>query len=94
MTRQRFKDILRNFHFLGNNKHDKNDKGFKICPVINHFNKSFSNTLSNDKLQSIDEHMVKFKGRSSMKQYVKKKPIKWGFKFWYRCASMTVTCTS
>ena len=27
--------------------------------------------------------MVKFKGRSNMKQYVKNKPIKWGFKFWY-----------
>ena len=31
--------------------------------------------------------MVKFKVRSSMKQYVKKKPIKWGFKFWWCCAS-------
>ena len=24
-----------------------------------------------------------------MKQYVKNKPIKWGFKFWYCCASET-----
>ena len=28
---------------------------------------------------SIDEAMIKFKGRSSMKQY-----IKWGFKVWVR----------
>ena len=33
--------------------------------------------------------MVKFKGRSSMKQYAKNKPIKWGFNFWYCCASKT-----
>ena len=33
--------------------------------------------------------MVKFKGRSSMKQHVKNKSIKWGFKFWYRWASET-----
>ena len=33
--------------------------------------------------------MVKFKGRESKKQYVKKKPIRWGFKIWYRCASET-----
>ena len=39
--------------------------------------------------QSIDEHMVKFKGRSGMKPYIKSKPIKWGFKFWFRCASKT-----
>ena len=31
MTRQRFKDILRNLHFSDNAKSDKNDKGFKIC---------------------------------------------------------------
>ena len=29
--------------------------------------------------------MVKCKGRSSMRQCVKNKPIKWGFTFWYRC---------
>ena len=89
MTRQRFKDILRNLHFSDNVMRDKNDKGFKISPVIDHFNKSFSNALPNDELQSVDEHMLKFEGRSSRKQYVKKKPIKWGFKFWYGCASTT-----
>ena len=30
---------------------------------------------------------MKFKGQSSIKKYVKNKPIKWGFKFCYRCAS-------
>ena len=33
--------------------------------------------------------MMKFKGRSSIKKYVKNKPIKWGFKFLYRCTSET-----
>ena len=31
--------------------------------------------------------MVKFKGRSGMKQYIKSKPVKWCFKFWFRCSS-------
>ena len=39
--------------------------------MIDHSNNSFSNAVSNDELQSVDKHMVKFKGRSSMKQYVK-----------------------
>lgn len=89
MTRQRFKEILRNLHFADNTKNDRTDKGYKIRPVIDHFNESFSNAVSNADMQSVDEHMVKFKGRSSMKQYVKKKPIKWGFKFWFRCSSKT-----
>ena len=89
MTRQRFKGILRNLHLSDNAKSDKNDKGFKIRPVIDHFNNSFSNVVSNDELQSFNKHMVKFKVRSSLKQYIKKKPIKWGFKSWYRCVSTT-----
>ena len=68
MTRQRFKEILRSLHFSDNAKSNNNNKGFKICPVTNHFNKSFLNAVSNDEFQSVDEHMVKFKGHSSMKQ--------------------------
>lgn len=89
MSRSRFEDILRNLHFSDNTKADKSDKANKVRPLINLFNESFSSAVSNGDNQSIDEHMVKFKGRSSMKQYVKNKPIKWGFKFWYRCASST-----
>ena len=31
--------------------------------------------------------MIKFKGYNIIRQYVKGKPIKWGFKMWCRCAS-------
>ena len=31
-------------------------------------------------LRTHGEHMVKFKCRSGMKQYIKSKSIKWGFK--------------
>ena len=57
--------------------------------MIDHLNKKFSEVLSNDGKQSTDGHMVKFKGRSGMKQYIKSKPVKWGFRFWFRCSSKT-----
>ena len=83
-----FKEILQSIHFANNSKSNKeSDKGCKICPLIDHFNKVFPEAMSDDSEQTIDEQMVKFKGRSSMKQYVKNKPIKWGFKFWFRCGS-------
>ena len=40
-------------------------------PVVDHLNSKFSEVLSNDSEQSIDEDMVKFKGRSGMKQCIK-----------------------
>ena len=76
-----FCEILQNLQLAGNTYDDKTDRGFKVKPVIDHLNKNFDEVLSNNKEQSIDEHMVKFKKRSSMKQYIKFKPIKWGFKF-------------
>ena len=68
MSRSRFEDILQNLHFSDNTKDDKSDKGYKVRSLINHFNQSFSECVSDDCTQSIDEHMVKFTGRSSMKQ--------------------------
>lgn len=39
--------------------------------------------------QSVDEAMIKFKGRSSLKQYMPLKPIKRGYKVWVRSDSRT-----
>lgn len=39
----------------------------------------FSSTLPAEKL-SVDEQIVPFKGRSSMRTYNPKKPKKWGYK--------------
>lgn len=42
--------------------------GYKIRPLIDHFNAAFVGALSPDSEQSIDEHMTKFKGKHSCKQ--------------------------
>ena len=89
MTRTRFQSILQNLHFSNNDNDDKNGESYKIRPVIKHLNKTFAESLSNSPFQSVDKHMCKLNNRSSMKQYVKNKPIKWGFKYWYRCDSET-----
>ena len=81
MIRNCFCEILQNLHFTDNTYDDKIDRGFKVRPVIDHLNKKFAEVLSNANEQSTDEYMVKFKGCSGMKQYIKSKPIKWGFKF-------------
>ena len=87
MIRKRFCEILQNLHFVDCRKDNKIDKAFKVRPVIDHLNSKSSEVLSNDSEQRIDEDMMEFKGRSGMKHYIKSKPIKWGFEFWFRCLS-------
>ena len=88
IIQNRFCEILQNLHFSYNTYDDKTDRGFKVRSVRDHLNKRFGEVLSNNKEQ-INKHMVKFKERSDMKQYIKSKPIKWGFQIWFRCSSKT-----
>ena len=53
---------------IRNDNGNKIDKSYKIGPVIEHLKKVFAEILSNSPFQSIDKHMCKFKGKSSMKQ--------------------------
>ena len=93
MTRARFLEILENIHFADNYKElppkesEKYDRAWKRRPVFHHLGKHFQDMLQPETHQSIDEHMCKFKAKSIMGQYMKNKPIKWGFKFWFRCGA-------
>ena len=33
--------------------------------------------------QGVDEYVVKYKGRSIMRQHIKNRPMKWDFRMWY-----------
>ena len=93
MRRARFLEILQNIHFADNNKesppkeNEEYDRAWKLRPLFDHLGKNFQNMLQPEAHQSIDEHMCKFKGKSIMRQYMKNKPIKRGFKFWFRCGA-------
>ena len=39
--------------------------------------------------QSIDEHMIEFKGHKILEPYVKEKPMQCGFKLWCRCDAVS-----
>ena len=81
MIRNRFCEILQNLRLANNTYDEKTDRVLKVRPVIDHLNKKFAEVLSNNKEECIDEYMVKFKGRSGIKQYIKSKSIKWGIEF-------------
>ena len=63
------------------------DKLFKIRPIIDAICEKCKSLYNPGKIISIDEAMVKFKGRSSIKQYQPLIPIKRGFKVCCRANS-------
>lgn len=88
MSRNRF-DKLRNYLHLNDNtrmkaRNEENyDKLFKVRPLIDSLKENFSKIEPEDN-NSVDEIMIPFKGRNSLKQYVKNKPHKWGIKMFAR----------
>ncbi|KAL3220246.1 hypothetical protein MRX96_030065 [Rhipicephalus microplus] len=80
----RFEKLKHNIHFvdnstLGPNDASGRDRLAKVRPLIDIINEQLSLVPLEEHL-SIDEQIIPFKGRSSLKQYCLKKPKKWGYK--------------
>ena len=58
------------------------DRLHKIRPLIKILQENFANCAEEEDHMSVDEQIVPFKGRHSLKVYMKKKPKKWGYKIW------------
>jgi len=87
MNVNRFGEIKRFLHFEDNTKKPDHsvpgfDRYWKLRPVITMLHDSFHGAASPDEHIAIDEMIIPFKGRSGLKQYMKAKPKKWGFKVW------------
>ena len=87
ISRDRFRDISRYLHFVNNSTlvprgQPGHDRLGKVSPVINHLFQRFSDLYNPHCELAVDEAMIKFQGRSSLKQYMPMKPIKRAIKVW------------
>lgn len=87
MPVKRFSWLLSNFHLNNNVLMPKKgeahyDKLYKVRPLLIALAENFERCMAPSRELVIDESMIKFKGRSSLKQYMPKKPIKRGYKVW------------
>ena len=87
ISRNRFFDIQRYLHFADNSTPTapgtpEYKKLGKVQPIIDSLLERFQAVYNLHRDVSVDEAMVAFKGRSTLKQYMPKKPVKWGFKVW------------
>ena len=82
IRRDRFETIKRFIHFASEDKLDKADKFWKMRPLIELIAENFrANALLSNQM-CIDETMIPYYGKHSCKQFIKGKPIRFGFKLW------------
>lgn len=81
MSRNRFEEILHYLHFIDNNNLIMDDKFTKIRPFLDVMNKKFlANALFNEIRFDVDESMIPYYGKNHLKQSMRSKPVRFGFK--------------
>ena len=73
---------MQNPHLADNSNLDKEDKFQKVRLLIDKLNEQFLANYLPEQSVSIDESMVPCFGRHGCKQYMRNKPVKFGYKFW------------
>ena len=73
---------MQNLHLADNSNLDKEDKFAKVRPLIDKLNEQCLANYLPEQSVSIDESMVPYFGRHGCKQYMRNKPVKFGYKFW------------
>ena len=90
-SRNKFESLLSFLHVVDPDTDKKlKDKGDKLCkvrPLNDHIQKRCKELYQPHHEISIDERMVRSKARFSLRQYIRNKPTKWGFKLWWLCDS-------
>lgn len=95
MSLNRFWALWSNLHVVDNELVSRSGGVTrKIKPVLDVLSKTFLENYSPGQELSIDEGMVKYKGRAGGKVVMPKKPIKKGFKIWCcSCSCCAYLCT-
>ena len=93
-TRDRFTKIKKYLHVADNkatadNKTSSTDRLRKIRPLFDALVQNFQKYYRPYTHLTLDEDMCKFKGRNLMKQYMRAKIVKWGYRVWKLCDAKT-----
>ncbi|KAH8028972.1 hypothetical protein HPB51_021674 [Rhipicephalus microplus] len=87
MPRNCFDEVISLFHACNNDTEKKKeedgyDKLYKVRALLSRLNYNFQGAAEMEDCLAVDEMIVPFKGRHSLKVYMNKKPRKWGYKVW------------
>ncbi len=82
MSRNRFDEILQYLHLVDNTLISTTDKFSKVRLLFAHLNERFLLYNPAEQKLSIDESMIPYYGRHGCKQFIRGKPIRFGYKVW------------
>ena len=82
LSHNRFDEIMQNLHLADNSNLDKEDKFAKVRQLIDKLNEQCLARYLPEQSVSTDKSMVPYFGRHACKQYMRNKPVKFGYKFW------------
>lgn len=87
MSRDRFLDILSQLHFRDNEamRPDETDRLYKLRPVLDHLANKYRSVYTPGQNVTVDESLMKFKGRLKFKQYCPMKRSRFGIKVYRMC---------
>ncbi|XP_068221337.1 piggyBac transposable element-derived protein 3-like [Palaemon carinicauda] len=87
MSRNRFQLLKSVIHFCKNDeaKDNTHDRGFKIRSLLSLVKDSFQQFGVFEECISVDEMIVKYYGHNPLKQFMRGKPIRFGYKLWGLC---------
>lgn len=84
MRRNRFLDICKYLHCVDNTNIPTNegDKLWKVRPLFEKLSSRFMEQYRPESRMDFDESMIRYYGRHSCKQFIRGKPIRFGYKVW------------
>ncbi|XP_050329110.1 piggyBac transposable element-derived protein 3-like [Bactrocera neohumeralis] len=86
MRRDHFKEVCRCLHFEPNLvAPNDNEKFWKLRPMTDHLKANMLKHFHPCQQLSFDESMIAYYGRYGCKQFLKGKPIRFGYKVWSLC---------
>ena len=87
MRRDRFVQIMQSLHCADNTHLDSSDKFSKIRPLLDMLKRQCLSHFKASRNLSYDESMIKYYGKHGCKQFIRGKPIRFGYKAW--CLNQT-----
>ncbi|CAG5016652.1 unnamed protein product [Parnassius apollo] len=87
LSRDRFTLIYSNIHVADNLNLDTSDKFAKVRPLLKVLTMRFLEHCPHKENHSVDEAMVPYFGHHGCKQFIRGKPIRYGYKLWVGATS-------